>query len=1104
MYALYCCWNAKNLLEAIYATFLCHDSPVHLKELKNMSVSFTSSYRGKKTTHFLALLAVFLLLAVPVESSFAGPMMPSPIASGPIRMPFVSSINQQQMAVSGTNVYLMWTTSTPTGENQIFFKRSIDSGKTFENQISLGNVTNSQDIHMVASGNNVYVSWSLLLNNTSKVFVKYSSDGGMNFQQVSPSVGDATLVSLVGVETYGNTIQLLWLGSIGPNRTQVIALSQSHTGGSSFDPPLYVSDTDMSSGLPVISHTGSNTYVEWISQGKKYCNSMYDTCPTHHFFRPIVDGTLGTMVSLDSFDENMPIRIASDQNTVFVEGLKRVYQNGFFKNSVIMISKSIDGGRSFSSTSLNSDVNMADISLVISNGVVYQFWTVYDNGFAPAPISLEKSTDGGKTFDSPVNLSGKTIPLGYDLSNQIVTSDGNLFAMWPGTDEAGASHVFFTKVDSPNDVRIISDVSQAGQFSIGAQGSTVYASFLDDNNLIFEKIDDSSYASTDFTCNTNQNMSKESLTMNTPQILISDNPVQNVLVGWKSQIKSSLQNMQDSDLNIVYHVQASKDGTTVWHMDENTTLLCSKSLDAKINWSPQEPGNYTVQTSIINPTNQQVISSNSTTIFVSENHDLQTFTNNASPVIFKILNQTVQVNQEGFAKFLLQAESSSPNYKLNTVNLSIDSPPGVQAWFDQYAIYSFDNSPQNLTMYVYADSGAKPDINSLKIQGKGSAQNLVTGEYFNIGNPISPDGGTLQYPQSILDQQQGYTQIGTVDLNIVPITPKPITYLTVGPPDIHPEHFCTPPASSSVVQSCMGFVGYEKFPINVYSDKPQTVTLDAKDFPHGGWYKFEPQELVATPQGTPSTLIVASVVKPFLINVLSNHVVRLYANSSDGNSFAYLPLTEGGNPIKILNSTGPIEFGSLTTNINNTTPNSVGIVYDSNQSSASLPISLSVLGVVNNATISPMPSWLSVDFLPSAFTLNSSQPYYFAIDITTIAPPIGSNTTVAIGEEIGTKNYTGYIPISIPPPVYMGPVMGAPPSTSSLGTINSTQETNSSQVHTKLLPPLKIFKTGMSVKDIACSEGFDLVEKKENGSPACIKSQTESVLLDRGWAEPVR
>ncbi len=1055
-----------------------------------MPISLTPLHL-KTPAHFLALMTVFLLLAVPVESSFAGPMMPSPLAGGPIQMPFVPSITQQQMVVSGTNVYLIWTASTSTGQNQIFFKRSIDSGTTFEDQISLGNVTNSQDTHMVASGNNVYVSWSSLFNNTSKVFVKYSSNGGINFQQVSPSVGDATLVSLIGLEAYGNTVQLLWTGSIGPNRTQVIALSQSHTGGSSFDSPLYLSDPNMSSGLPMISHTGSNTYVAWSSQGAHPCIQMYESCPSYHFFRPITDGTLGPIVTLDAFDGNIPIRMASDQNTVFVEGLKRVYQNGFFQNSVISMSKSIDGGRSFSSTSLNFDVNMADISLVISNGIVYQFWTVYDNGFAPQPISVEKSTDGGKTFSSPINLSGKTTPLGIDLSNQIVTSGGNVFVVWPGTDDAGASHVFFTKADSSNDIRIISDVSQPGLFNIGAQDSAVFVSYLDDGNMFFEKINDSNFVSTDFTCKTNQNISHESITMSTPQIFISDNPIQNILVGWKSQIKSTLQNLQDGDLNVVYQVQALKDGSTVWHVYENATLLCSKSLDAKINWSPQEPGNYTIQTSVINPVNQQVISSNSTTILVSENSDLQTFTNNASPVAFKVLNQTSQVNQEGFAKFLLQAGSSSPNYRLSTVNLSIDSPPGVQAWFDQYAIYSFDNSPQNLTMYVYADSGAKPDINSLKIQGKGSAQNLVTGEYFNIGNPIPPDEGSLQYPQSITSQQEGYTQIGTVDLNIVPIMPKPVTYLTVGPPYIHPEHFCTPPGSS-VGQSCMGFVGYEEFPIKVYSDKVRTVTLDAKDFLSSGWYKFEPQELVATPQGTPSTLIVASVVKPFMINVLSNHVVKLYANSSDGNSFAYLPLTEGGNPIKVLNSTGPIEFGSLTTNINNTTPNSVGIVYDSNQSSTSLPVSFSVLGVVDGSKISQMPSWLSVDFLPSAFTLNSSKPYYFAIDITTVAPPVGSNTTVAIGEKIGTKNYTGYIPISIPPPVYMTPAMASPVATSSL------------PVPTQSLPPLKIFNTGVSVKDVVCKDGLDLVEKKEDGSPACITPQTKSVLLDRGWAKLVQ
>lgn len=49
--------------------------------------------------------------------------------------------------------------------------------------------------------------------------------------------------------------------------------------------------------------------------------------------------------------------------------------------------------------------------------------------------------------------------------------------------------------------------------------------------------------------------------------------------------------------------------------------------------------------------------------------------------------------------------------------------------------------------------------------------------------------------------------------------------------------------------------------------------------------------------------------------------------------------------------------------------------------------------------------------------------------------------------------------------------------------------------------PLKIFKEGISVKDIVCTEGLQLIIKAEDGSPACVKPDTAQKLIERGWAK---
>ena len=47
--------------------------------------------------------------------------------------------------------------------------------------------------------------------------------------------------------------------------------------------------------------------------------------------------------------------------------------------------------------------------------------------------------------------------------------------------------------------------------------------------------------------------------------------------------------------------------------------------------------------------------------------------------------------------------------------------------------------------------------------------------------------------------------------------------------------------------------------------------------------------------------------------------------------------------------------------------------------------------------------------------------------------------------------------------------------------------------------PLKVFKEGISVKDIVCTEGLQLIIKAEDGSPACVKPDTAQKLIERDW-----
>ncbi|MGH7884377.1 MAG: hypothetical protein ACRENO_01635 [Thermodesulfobacteriota bacterium] len=52
----------------------------------------------------------------------------------------------------------------------------------------------------------------------------------------------------------------------------------------------------------------------------------------------------------------------------------------------------------------------------------------------------------------------------------------------------------------------------------------------------------------------------------------------------------------------------------------------------------------------------------------------------------------------------------------------------------------------------------------------------------------------------------------------------------------------------------------------------------------------------------------------------------------------------------------------------------------------------------------------------------------------------------------------------------------------------------------KFPPPKKQIKIGISVKDIICDEGLELIIKSTDKSPACVKPETTEKLIERGWA----
>ena len=72
--------------------------------------------------------------------------------------------------------------------------------------------------------------------------------------------------------------------------------------------------------------------------------------------------------------------------------------------------------------------------------------------------------------------------------------------------------------------------------------------------------------------------------------------------------------------------------------------------------------------------------------------------------------------------------------------------------------------------------------------------------------------------------------------------------------------------------------------------------------------------------------------------------------------------------------------------------------------------------------VSPLPGWIRAELPTSSFTLNSTEPFYFLVKLTTHLAPIGTYY-LAVDESIAEKHFTGYVKVDVNPPVYSSPAL---------------------------------------------------------------------------------
>ncbi|MEM2139824.1 PKD domain-containing protein [Nitrososphaera sp.] len=164
------------------------------------------------------------------------------------------------VSASGTNVIVAWTDNTP-GNFDIMYARSTDSGATFGSAVNLSSNSGSSDWPWVSfTGSNVYLAWQDDTSGNDEIMFSKSTDSGATFgSAVNLSSNSGSSLDPF-VTSAGSSVTVTWDDASSPAE---ILFRHSANSGSTFDVKLNLSKNTGDSTVPEVAISGNTVYAVW-------------------------------------------------------------------------------------------------------------------------------------------------------------------------------------------------------------------------------------------------------------------------------------------------------------------------------------------------------------------------------------------------------------------------------------------------------------------------------------------------------------------------------------------------------------------------------------------------------------------------------------------------------------------------------------------------------------------------------------------------------------------------------------------------------------------------------------------------------------------------
>ena len=358
-----------------------------------------------------------------------------------------------KFAVTGKNISILWLDDS-SGYRDLYFKRSIDGGKTFEKSINLGNIPGGAYDHQIAVINNyVFVIWEQSPENNGQIFFKRSTDWGKTFEksinlgnntglsgtpQIAVSKGNSTDNDSKSVRVY-----IIWHDS-----SEGIVVRNSVDAGSTFEKTISISENNPLAFFPKITTQDNNVYAVWITI---YNKGLENETKEVSFAKSNNGGISFDKVTNLTNDAKISFnaQLASSDNNVYV-----VWTNGtFVKDEFPILTDSLftysnDSGNSFHDTiSLNNFTGWSSNPMIkTSNDKIYIVWEERSQNRDGDIFLCIMSIKEAKKCNYKINVSNDSNN-SYDPSFDI--SNNSTLVAWTNQDFNYSSSIIIKKIIYP-------------------------------------------------------------------------------------------------------------------------------------------------------------------------------------------------------------------------------------------------------------------------------------------------------------------------------------------------------------------------------------------------------------------------------------------------------------------------------------------------------------------------------------------------------------------------------------------------------------------------------------------------------------------------------